>query len=168
MWCDLCVCKADVTCTCTVMTFTHAGHMSVALESRLWGDQVLFDALSILRELHTVAKATGRDDAKDRGGVSSRDQTQRDRDRERHPTKHPKLDAGHTHPLEAPPLRPHKGLTSSVSGLSKEKLWLAPSLRVRIVDRAYKKGLYYNSKVRACVRGCGKDGSFCRWSYLMW
>ncbi|KAL5516163.1 hypothetical protein EMCRGX_G001436, partial [Ephydatia muelleri] len=98
-------------------------------------------------ELDTVAKATGRDDAKDRGGVSSRDQTQRDRDRERHPTKHPKLDAGHTHPLEAPPPRPHKGLTSSVSGLSKEKLWLAPSLRVRIVDRAYKKGLYYNSKV---------------------
>ena len=29
-----------------------------------------------------------------------------------------------------------------------ERLWVAPNLRVRIVDRKFKKGKYYNTKVR--------------------
>lgn len=32
--------------------------------------------------------------------------------------------------------------------LARERLWVAPNLRVRIVDRKFKKGKYYNTKVR--------------------
>lgn len=31
--------------------------------------------------------------------------------------------------------------------LARERLWVAPNLRVRIVDRKFKKGKYYNTKV---------------------
>ena len=130
--------------------------MSLVLESRLWSDQVLFDAYSILRELDSVAKATSHDNAKDRGVVSSHHEALMEKDggvRGGHPAKYPKRDEGHTHSPEAPPpmVRPDKESESNVSRVSKEKLWVAPNLRVRIVDRAFKKGKYYNSKVRGVV-----------------
>ena len=49
----------------------------------------------------------------------------------------------------------HKSKTTSksdaqegISHSSQEKTWLAPYLRVRIVDTKFKKGLFYNTKVR--------------------
>ena len=36
---------------------------------------------------------------------------------------------------------------SQKSGLSKEKCWMASDLRVRVVDRKFKKGRFYNTKV---------------------
>ena len=38
--------------------------------------------------------------------------------------------------------------TTETSESSREKVWVAPNLRVRIVDTAFKRGRYYNSKVR--------------------
>ena len=38
--------------------------------------------------------------------------------------------------------------TSEKRESSREKVWVAPNLRVRIVDTAFKRGRYYNSKVR--------------------
>lgn len=32
--------------------------------------------------------------------------------------------------------------------VSRERLWVAPNLRVRIVDTSFKRGKYYNNKVR--------------------
>ena len=37
----------------------------------------------------------------------------------------------------------------SIGGeVSRERLWVAPNLRVRIVDTSFKRGKYYNNKVR--------------------
>ena len=41
---------------------------------------------------------------------------------------------------------------SQKSGLSKEKCWMASDLRVRMVDRKFKKGRFYNTKVHTYIR----------------
>ena len=41
---------------------------------------------------------------------------------------------------------------SQKSGLSKEKCWMASDLRVRVVDRKFKKGRFYNTKVHTYIR----------------
>ena len=106
---------------------------------------------NVLRELDSVVKATSRADGT--SSVGSRQQTLAEDvgDKERR-TKHSKLDPSHTDSSQ--------GARPSMKGsshISKEKLWVSPNLRVRIVDRAYKKGQYYNTKVRSvlvCVLVC--------------
>ena len=50
---------------------------------------------------------------------------------------------------------------SQKSGLSKEKCWMASNLRVRVVDRKFKKGRFYNTKVHTYIRTTSKHVILC-------
>lgn len=49
---------------------------------------------------------------------------------------------------------------SQKSGLSKEKCWMASNLRVRVVDRKFKKGRFYNTKVQTDVHKDSKQACY--------